>query len=649
MGAWTTRLAAAVALGASLVLAACNDSTPSSDLVGSSSGGTSSGGTSSGGASSGGTSSGGTSSGGTSSGGTSSGGTSSGGTSSGGTSSGGTSSGGTSSGGTSSGGTSSGGTSSGGTSSGGSSSGGVISTGSAGLIPLVTAALSLDLVDPTMPLGTATNPLQVDTSLPSQGFGAGKGVVQSLLFQAYTINSGTGATTNIQNALLAYFKGGSIFTVNLTSPAPQTPTQVSAVTDGCGFSTTEGAALADYSAPANSWVLIDRTGPDGTCFTSDDTLTFVKLSEAASGGDLSVPNFEAAVALRNASGAIVGFMDGESNGNTQVLLVQRNAVFQSPVVLFTANSTPGLGIAPVGLDLLYVTGSPSGPTTTEGLYRYSTAAGSLSASLYTFAATSPFAANPAADANNFYFADNGEVQQIPRSATTSGKTTLLVSLNSNQIVRSLFATAQRVVGSSDDGVSIGDLFSLPIGVTSPQATLLQGYTIGANRTLATIEAVDPAGFVYINTQTPNAGTVSNTAISMADSGAGAVSTPTAQWVGLVTDNALASAEVSLEPRSVGVVLDTLSNISGSFATHSFTVYNSATQALSAQLGSISAAASFQSGPIPFVFGTGRYAGLTAGVEQNSAAAQDAYLIDVLTANSLTAVSTDAGPDIYIYP
>ncbi|HWU68707.1 MAG TPA: hypothetical protein VN046_07515, partial [Stenotrophobium sp.] len=97
-------------------------------------------------------------------------------------------------------------------------------------IPLVTGTGDLDVLDPTTAISSGTNPRVADTGLPDQnpcnsgGCTNSDTSAQSSAIFGVTINTSTGAATNIHPVLLAYIKGGKIFTLDLTSNS-STPVQ----------------------------------------------------------------------------------------------------------------------------------------------------------------------------------------------------------------------------------------------------------------------------------------------------------------------------------------------------------------------------------------------------------------------------------------
>ncbi|MGH8505807.1 MAG: hypothetical protein ACRETM_07570 [Stenotrophobium sp.] len=506
------------------------------------------------------------------------------------------------------------------------------------------------MLDPTSAI-SASNPRLADSGLPSQNpcnngaCGNGDNSHQSASFFAATVSPATGAATNIHPALLAYVKGGKIFTLNLTSNS-STPTQVSSVSTACGFSKDD---LSDKANPGNSWLEVGLSGSDATCFTDDDTRVLVHLSQSAASAPVTIAGLQGAVTAYSSDGSIASFLDGVASGNN-LLLEHRDSSFANPSTLLTA-APDNVQVDHVGTHLIYVQAVPSGMATAS-LFRYDVSGGTLSPALYTFV-NNPQGSNAtdSADATNFYFYDGGSVLAIPRSATTSGHTTVLTTLASGLSVSDLEAVGDRIVitavpssGNSDSGSGVYSVSTSANGDTATPLLAATGAPSTGNFSFATLIAADPSGLVYINGQTfsTTAAPVS-TALRVNADGSSPSSTSNAQWAGAVDGTSIANVnngDLDKAINPVAVLLDTLSNIVVSdgptTATHTLSSVTSSTDAALQSLGSIDNG--------EFVFGGGLtpYAAILAQTSNG----QFAYIADVNTASSLVQVDTHS-PDTYV--
>lgn len=145
------------------------------------------------------------------------------------------------------------------------------------LLPLVTAAGELKLVDPANP----ANPTTVDTDLePPTHFNENLDA-QPVLSGPTFVFSGDyqAATHSVLGAHYRYawyIKAGLLYRVDLLASSSHTPARFSAVDDACDWS---GLAL-DYANPLNTHVAIRRAGTDTDCYTDDDTAAWVGLGAA---------------------------------------------------------------------------------------------------------------------------------------------------------------------------------------------------------------------------------------------------------------------------------------------------------------------------------------------------------------------------------
>ena len=516
----------------------------------------------------------------------------------------------------------------------------------------MTGDLKLVLLDPTAAVTSnnsptaGTNPQLVDTGLtaqPSAGNNAPDDTNVYTAFETGTINSGTGSVTGIHSARAAYVKGGKIFTVDTVPGHPHTPVQVSNIANACGFSGGDATQLEDFATPQNSWLLVGQPGTDGTCYTTDDTMVAVKLTTAASAGGVAVAGLQGALALHDSTGAITGFLDAIHNSDDTLTLQHRDVNFATPATLAATAAATDAKVANAGIGLIYFAFQAQGQTSYQ-LFSYNVGTGTLSGALYTFANGKPQGfKNSAANASTFFFPDGDRVLRIPRSATTSGQAVLMTTLGGGLSIDQLALTSQRIVGSASSNTSnSGLIFSVANTASNATATTVQSSgTNGTTVTIARLDAVDPSGLVYISLSVSGTSGTTASAVLIHDDGTGSSSTASAQWAGEVDSADIANVQTTLHNPPTAVLRDVVTNPSGQTGTHTLTAVSSATGVASSTLGSINNCGFVQG------FGIGRYVGIAAQVVHTGASDLDAYFADIQTANSLSAVSTVDGADLYI--
>ncbi len=517
----------------------------------------------------------------------------------------------------------------------------------------MTGDLKLVLLDPTATVTSnnnptaSTNPQLVDTGLMAQPNITSSNPPDDTNvytgFETGAINSSTGAVSGIHSARAVYLKGGKIFTVDTVPGDSHTPVQVSSIANACGFSGGNATQLEDFANPQNSWLLVGQPGTDSTCYTSDDTMVAVKLTTAASAGGVSVTGLQGALALHDSTGTITGFLDAVLNGDGTLTLQHRDVNFASPTTVATTASGTDAKVANVGISLVYFAFQAQGQSSYQ-LFSYNAGTGTLSGALYTFANGKPQGfKNSVANASTFFFPDGDRVLRIPRSATTSGQAILMTTLGGGLSIDQLALTSQRLVGSAgSSSSSSGLIFSMLNTASNATATTLQSSGVnGTTVTNARLNTVDPSGLVYISLNVSGTSGTSASAVVIHDDGSGSTSTASAQWAGEVDSADIANVQTALQNPPTAVLLDVVTNPSGQNGTHTLTAVTSATGVAASTLGSINNCQFAQS------FGIGRYVGILAQVQHTGGPDLDAYFADIQTANSLKAVSTVDGSDIYV--
>lgn len=398
------------------------------------------------------------------------------------------------------------------------------------LLPFVTAAGELQLLDPAAP---ASTPITVDTGLDlpdhfGNGFGATPfASVQHVYGAVY--EASTNSALGHHRRFAWYLKNGTPYRVDLLNTSSHEPVQFSSITDACEWN---GMAIA-YDDPLNTRLALRVAGDDASCYTGDDVGRFVALGASSSDGGLTAgPDLFFLEFVTATDGSLqrvlaFDFVTGD--------LVSYAPDLSSPKLLMTTNPDSFSGGPDPARTSQYFRLEPVGGA--AGLYRYDATADAVTL-VHAYANGAPRFS--IADGEYLYFSDGSVLYRVGHASTTPQP---LHTFESSVVVERVDATANRLVFVlRDSASSLRSLESLP-KAGSGTRTVLEPAAAVALEIPATANTL-----VYYNRTVGTA----TTALRVGEAGAGKATLTDARWVGALayTDIDLGATDTHLSARTL---------------------------------------------------------------------------------------------------
>lgn len=436
-----------------------------------------------------------------------------------------------------------------------------------------------------------------------------------------------GVASNIRAKRLVWIKQGVVWTVNLVTTASRVPRQVSVWTDACGLDTVD-----NFSNANNAWVLIERRGPDGSCFSADDVFTALKVTAGPSAAGKSPVGLVRMIGVYDSAGTIKNFLTVDG---AHPRIRRRGADFSGQSVLMTLADSSLDMLQWVGLRLyLIVTAAES---TKPGLFYYSEVANSGFWQRYTFNGGVPSLRESMVDDGSLlYFADGNQILRMPIDFTPG--LALVGTLPSGHTVdRMLTAPSgtHLVLSAHDAAQTSGGVYSIPRDAGSSTPTPLAPGSASVDARLVAVGG----DLAYINVVDQDQGTMS--AVKINADGTGSTSTPSAYWSGI---SAPSTIDFNTTPSHENVP-EFVVKARRSGDVDSFQQYVAETGLGGRNLGSIENIYT-QDGPAAVSFGIGRFAFVQANHDSDTTTDTDAYFYDTATSGSITPLSAVDEADDY---
>lgn len=485
------------------------------------------------------------------------------------------------------------------------------------LLPFVTAAGELKLLDPAAPASPA---LVLDTGLdapyvPAPTFSIGP----YLRIAAGVYDGAADRISDFHYRVLVYIKQGQLFRASLLKGTSLAPVRVSALANVCGF---RGLAT-DYAMHLNSVLQVETAGVDNDCrFNSDNELRALRLNATSIESGVLLSYMVSLGSLLNADGSLRGHLVQDGSFNAPVLR-RYDANFLNPVDLANLVSGTSVSSAPrINRQQTYLSLRRSSEASPR-LFRYDAGTDALHA-VHTFTGVPGLQfALSATDATHVYFADAPSIYRVAHGGSSSqllftapaGMELFGLSLSVNRIV---VETANPNTGNLGLG-SLSKSGAASLTVLEPEREDLHFETSAGTR-------------VYYDVGT-GAGT--REAVSVGEADTGETRYPGAAWSGLIF-----STDGLNFGRSTGVALSKLLLAQGD-GLGNLTVrsVDAPTATLGLNLGQIANAR------YGYVFGAGRYQLANVQIARSSSAADnDVYFVDLQSAGSLRGVAQTVGAD-----
>lgn len=469
------------------------------------------------------------------------------------------------------------------------------------LVPY-TDQTGLRLFDPRSPVSSGNPATAVDT--PTSGY-------QPLMAVGFNGTNFTG----LHPDSVVYVKSGSLFRVALAPGVSHAPAQLSNLTTVCQI----WRIYNDYANVNHSAVLVGVQDNAGAC-PSNSPLRLVSAGATATQAAISVPGSHFAEGIRDANGALAGYLTYEAPA-----VVWRDTAYANPQTLLTAFDTGTAGYHGLSYadgdftDTVYfVSRDAAQPAPTVYRFRPSTKA---LTPIVAFAGTDvPLFAVGAVDASTYYFGSGSALYRVPHNSTT---VTRMSSAGFTDELRYPVLTANRVVAEGVNNGSSAGIYSLPKTASDASPVTI----VDSSHGFASVSNADPSGLLFITAANPGHSPQWTSWIAN-DDGTGVTERPGSFWRIPIYDGAW--DPLTRTATRYGRVDDTAQ-------LYPIAIYDSATGALLTSPGGVSMAAGE-----PYAVGFGHHFGMGLNISRSTTTDYDGFVIDSVSGSQVKPVLNSPG-------